>query len=186
MMGKYGIPMAIGLAIMGVFVASFAGTTLDTATRLQRYVLAEWGRTAGVKPLENRYVATGIAVLSAGVLALWDGTGGGALILWPLFGALNQLLASLGLLVIAIYLYRKEKPTWIVSIPLVFMLVMTAWAMVLNCKSFRADNRWHLLVITIIVLVLQAWIVVEGLVCWAAMRRERRESTPARAEGDSR
>ena len=53
------------------------------------------------------------------------GTGG--LILWPLFGATNQLLAGLSLLVVSFYLRRRELPTWIASLPMAFMLAIPAW-----------------------------------------------------------
>ena len=177
LMGSLGISIPLGLAIMGVFVASFAGTTLDTATRLQRYVVSEFGRVSGVDFLRNRYAATGVAVATAAGLALWDGKGGGAMVLWPLFGALNQLLASLGLLVLAIYLYRHRKPMIIAALPFVFMLVVTAWAMALNVKIFYAGGRFGLLAITAIVLALQIWMVVEAVIIWRRLSQERaRES----------
>lgn len=176
MMEAFGLPMTIGLAIMGVFVASFAGTTLDTATRLQRYIISEFGSTVRLSSLENRFVATGIAVGAAAALALWDGEGKGAMILWPLFGALNQLLASLALLVIAVYLHRKGRPVWMVTIPFLFMLTMTAWAMVINIRTFLAPPGkdhpdWHLLIIASIVLALQIWITVEAALVWRRARR---------------
>ena len=173
MISRCGIGYTLALAVMGVFVASFAGTTLDTATRLQRYIVTEFGRTTGIGVLENRYVATAFAVVTAGILALWDGAGAGALVLWPLFGALNQLLAALGLLVLTIYLYRKAKPIWMTAAPLVFMLVMTFWAMVLNLRTYRADGRQHLAIITAVVLALELWMLVEAAVVWRGLRRER-------------
>ncbi len=182
MMAAFGMPAVVGLAIMAVFVASFAGTTLDTATRLQRYIIGEFGRAVRVPLLENRYVATAIAVGTAGGLALWDGKGTGALILWPLFGALNQLLASLALLVVAVYLHRKQKPTWMVAAPFAFMLVMTAWAMAINIRSFRAAFQWHLFIIAAIVLALQAWITLEAAFVWLRIRKERRHGPPQGAE----
>ncbi|MCF8120183.1 MAG: carbon starvation protein A, partial [Deltaproteobacteria bacterium] len=78
-----GIPKVFALAIMGVFVASFAGTTLDTATRIQRYVIAELAGDLRLNFLTGRYVATAIAVGSALVLAFIAGASGtGALKLW--------------------------------------------------------------------------------------------------------
>ncbi|MFP4028262.1 MAG: carbon starvation protein A [Candidatus Brocadiia bacterium] len=177
LMGSFGIPVGLGVAIMGVFVASFAGTTLDTATRLQRYIIAEAGETVKVSVLKNRYVATAFVVVTAGALALWDGKGAGALVLWPLFGALNQLLASLALLILAVYLYRRGKPTWMVTLPLVFMLVMTGWAMVLNILKFQGESAWHLLIISGIVLVLQVWLTVEAAIIWFKVRKQRQEGS---------
>ena len=166
MMAAFGLPMAVGLAVIGVFVASFAGTTLDTATRLQRYIVSEFGSVLKVRWLENRYLATSVAVGTAAALALWDGKGAGAMVLWPLFGALNQLLASLALLVIAVYLHRRNKPTWLVVLPFCFMLMMTGWAMIINVEKFMEGQQWHLLVISVIVLALQVWITIEAAVVW--------------------
>ena len=174
MMEACGVPLVLGLAIMGVFVASFAGTSLDTATRLQRYVVSEFGKTVGVKALKNRYVATAVAVGAAALLTLWDGKGAGAMLLWPLFGGLNQLMASMALLVIAVYLYRRRSPTWVVTLPFVFMFAMTAWAMALNVRDYYNKGTWGLLAITVITLFLQAWMVVEAAIIWLRIRRERR------------
>ena len=86
---------------MGVFIASFAGTTLDTSTRLQRYVITELASQTGLRV--SVLNATLIAVLSGAFLAFSSGmSGNGALKLWPLFGALNQLLAMVGLGIIAL------------------------------------------------------------------------------------
>ena len=57
-----GIPLKMSIAIMAVLVASFAATTLDTATRLQRYVIHELAQTVNIKPLTNRYIATAFCV----------------------------------------------------------------------------------------------------------------------------
>ncbi|MDP6447245.1 MAG: carbon starvation protein A, partial [Pirellulaceae bacterium] len=92
-----GLPLRLSIGIVAVLVASFAATTLDTATRLQRYVLQELFTTAGLKPLANKYVATAIALVVAATVALFAGEkpGAGGMTLWPLFGATNQLLAGL-------------------------------------------------------------------------------------------
>lgn len=158
----FGIPFGIGITIMGVFVASFAGTTLDTATRLQRYAVTELSNSLGLKPLTNKYVATAIAILSAGLLALHDGKGAGGLLLWPLFGATNQLLAALALLVITVYLAKKGKPIIYTIIPFVLMLFMTGWAMIVQLKGFCCNNQFHLMAIDVIIIVLEVWMVIEA------------------------
>jgi carbon starvation protein len=166
MIAALGMPKAIGLTIMGVFVASFAGTTLDTATRIQRYVVAELFGDFKLDFFTNRYVATAIAVGTALVLAFATGaSGNGALKLWPLFGAVNQTLAGLALVVITLYLKKKGGLKWLISgIPAVFMLVMTIWALVLNQGAFGTQNNILLQAINVIILVIALWIAVEGLV----------------------
>ncbi|MHC4592192.1 MAG: carbon starvation CstA family protein [Planctomycetota bacterium] len=174
MMSSLGIPMALGIVIMGVFIASFAGTTLDTATRIQRYVLNELGSDLRIAPLKNRYSATTIAIVTAALLAFLTGADGkGALTLWPLFGAVNQLLAALALLLVTLYLRRRTQFGWLTTaLPFVFMLVMTHHAMVLNEVSFIRGGKWHLVVINGLVQVLAIWMTIEAICAFFRSRPE--------------
>ena len=156
-----GIEEKLAETILGVFVVSFAATTLDTATRIQRYVVSELAGTFKLKALQGRHPATAFAVVTALILALITGDGKGALILWPLFGATNQLLAGLSLLVITIYLYKRGKPVLLTAIPMVFMVFMTGWAMIVNVKNFYDTKDWLLLAINAIIIVFVAWMIVE-------------------------
>ena len=173
---------------MAVLVASFAATTLDTATRLQRYVIQELAQTVKIKPLTNRYVATGGALFLGGVVALIPGPkgpGSGGLILWPLFGATNQLLAGLAFMVIVFYLLRRNKPIWFALLPMIVMLIMPAWAML--WQMFHPDTGWWvqenylLFSFGVMVEALQIWMVVEGVRTWRqGSRTLSRPATPAR------
>ena len=166
MIESLGIPNGIAIVIMGVFVASFAGTTLDTATRVQRYVVAELAGDLKMEFLGGRYVATLIAVATAMVLAFITGAGGkGALVLWPLFGATNQILAALALIVAAVYLKAKGGAKWLVAgIPAVFMMTMTVWALVLNQTTYLGSHNILLMVMNFIILLVALWIAVEGVI----------------------
>jgi carbon starvation protein len=161
-----GIPKQFTLAIMAVFVASFAGTTLDTATRIQRYVIGELGQGLKLNFLTDRYVATAVAVGSALILAFATGASGkGALKLWPLFGAVNQTLAALALIIITLYLKATGGWKWLVAgVPAVFMSVMTIWAVVMNQLKFGTAHNVLLQVINLIILVIAVWILIEGLI----------------------
>ena len=166
MIASTGLPNSVAVVIMGVFVASFAGTTLDTATRIQRYVIAELFGGFNLKALTNRYVATFIAVGSALLLAFATGAGGkGALKLWPLFGATNQTLAALALIIITLYLKRRGGSKWLISgLPAIFMAVMTIWAVILNEVKFSAGHNALLTVINLLVLIIAVWILIEGVI----------------------
>jgi carbon starvation protein len=161
-----GIPKSFAIVIMGVFVASFAGTTLDTATRIQRYVLAELFGGIKLTALTGKYVATGIAIVSAGILAFATGASGvGAMKLWPLFGATNQSLAALALIIVALYLHTKGGAKWMIAgLPAIFMAVMTIWALVLNQANFLGAHNMLLTVINICILIIAVWIAIEGIV----------------------
>jgi carbon starvation protein len=157
------LPPMIGTAIMGVFVASFAGTTLDTSVRIQRYVIGEIASDLKIKAFANKWVATTLAVLTGAALAFATGANGkGALKLWPLFGAVNQMLAALSLLVITMYL--KKKGGWkflVAAIPCILMLTITCWAMVLNEIKFYKDENWLLVIIGGGIFILSIWMVAE-------------------------
>jgi carbon starvation protein len=179
-----GIPKQFTLAIMAVFVASFAGTTLDTATRIQRYVIGELGSSLKLNFLTDRYVGTAVAVGTALILAFATGASGkGALKLWPLFGAVNQTLAALALIIITLYLKAKGGLKWMVAgLPAVFMSIMTLWAVILNQVSFGTAHNTMLQVINLIVLIIAAWILVEGVIKFFKTGEEA-AGTPSPAVG---
>jgi carbon starvation protein len=160
LLASFGIPKAISIVIMGVFVASFAGTTLDTATRIQRYLLTE----TFPNTFKNKYFSTAVVILCALALIFSTGASGkGALALWPLFGAVNQTLAALALIIITVYLKEKLSWGWVVSgIPAAFMLVMSLWATILNQVSFGKQNNILLQVINVIIIVSMIWVAIEG------------------------
>jgi carbon starvation protein len=166
MIAATGLPMSFAIVIMGVFVASFAGTTLDTATRIQRYIVAELFSNFKMDFLTGKYMATSIAVLSALGLAFASGAGGnGALKLWPLFGAVNQTLAALALIIITVYLKEKGGIKWMISgIPAIFMIFMTIWALIVNQTNFGTQHNMLLQTVNMIVLVIAIWIAIEGLI----------------------
>jgi carbon starvation protein len=121
--------------------SAFCLTSLDTATRLARFMFQEFwvdstkGETpenvTGVKKvLANPYVATLITV----VLGILLGLNGYAKI-WALFGSANQLLAALGLMAVATWLGNVGKNNKMFVIPMIFMLVVTIASLLINTKS---------------------------------------------------
>ena len=184
-----GIPTTFAIALMGVFVASFAATTLDTACRLQRYVVQELARTLAPRHridgkrvgeyvdgnplywLTNRHVATIFAVLIAYLIARMPevpgGTPGkGGLLLWPLFGAVKQLLAGLAFLVITFWLRRRGLPLWMTGIPAIVMLILPALAMASNLRNFATKENWLLFGIGFATILLEIWMIVEAISVW--------------------
>ena len=166
MMETAGIPKNYALVLMGVFVASFAGTTLDTATRIQRYITTEIFSSLKVYAFENKHLATSFAVITAGLLAFSTGADGkGALTLWPMFGAVNQTLAALALTVITVYLRIKGGWKWIIAgIPAIFMIVVTFWASIMNEINYIKSHNALLYIVNLIIILLVIFIVFEGTV----------------------
>ncbi len=160
------IPKELGIVIIGVFIASFAATTLDSATRVQRYVVTELFRDVGIPQLTNRYLVTALAVLTAAGVAFSTGAdGSGAMKLWPMFGAVNQLLAALALLVITLYLRHRGAgfKMLVAGLPCLIMLALTIWAVCLNEVRFIGEEKGLLSVINGAVLLLSLWMVAESV-----------------------
>jgi carbon starvation protein len=165
-----GIPSRVATIFAAVVVISFAATTLDTSVRLQRYIIGELGVEYRVKLVQNRWVATLIAVVACALLALGLDRGAGGMRIWPLFGTTNQLLAGLSLLIITLFLFRQRRAVWVTIIPMTFLLVMTTWAMILNLRRFAGESQTLLLVVGGAIFVLEIWLLFEAV---AAIRRVR-------------
>lgn len=196
-----GLAPGFAIALMGVFVASFAATTLDTACRLQRYVIQELANTLTPKTtgrtmnpitwLTDKHgatifaviIATAIAALPVGSMAdwSWSTAGKGGLLLWPLFGATNQLLGGLAFLVIAFWMWRRQLPVWFIVIPMTFMLVLPGIAMTINIfeeGGYLATKNWLLTGIGAATIVLELWMIVEALRAWPKAKGILEETLP--------
>lgn len=172
-----GLEVGISATILTVMAALFAGTTMDTGLRLQRYVVQEVGEIAHVKPLQNGTVATLVALAFCLALAFGAGTGGaGGMLIWPLFGTTNQLLAGLTLSVVAVMLLRLRRPVLPVLVPLAFVLVMAILALFIQLGTFFSNGQWLLFGLGAVVLVAALFVAVE------AARGMRREYAQASAE----
>ena len=189
-----GIPLKLGIGVIAVLVACFAATTLDTATRLQRYVIQELAATLRVGPLSGKYGATLCAVTLASLVALIPGgpnnePGKGGLILWPLFGATNQLLAGLAFLVLVFYLARRGLPVVFALIPAIAMTILPTTALLWQLFNSRTGwiqhGEWLLTGFALAILGLQVWMVVECVLLYPRIRgvleKERPPLVPAAA-----
>jgi carbon starvation protein len=176
------IPLDLATIFAAVVVISFAATTMDTGVRLQRYVVQEIGEQLGVRALSrNLTVATTVAVVIPLGMALIPGEGEAGYtfgVLWQLFGTTNQLTAGLALSVIAVWVTRRGRNPIAVIIPLVFLLVMTTWALILNLLRFIEQEQWVLAPLDALIFILAVWLIAEAAMALMKARRE----TPAVAE----
>jgi carbon starvation protein len=163
-----GLSESLANTLMAVLVISFAATTLDTATRIQRFILNEFGKATKVKILSNRYIATLIAIIPAVLMAFWNitdpGSGGtrqAGWVLWPIFGASNQMLAALTLMVLTLYYWQKKKPFLPLLIPMLVIMVVTLTALMVNAIKFYGVNG-ILFVLNLILIALIFWMIYEG------------------------
>jgi carbon starvation protein len=179
-----GVPLALAKVFVATVAVGFALTTLDTGARLIRYNLQELGRAWRITPLVNPTLSTLLAVGLIGFFALLKApdpvTGElksvGAL-LWQLFGASNQLLAALSLLVVSLYLRSLGRPTLYTLLPMCLMLVATLTALVIGMQGFAAKGNTLLLGVSAVIFALAVWLVGEAIVAW---RRGTRTAVPTR------
>ena len=154
-LGDYGK----AFAILGL--NAFILTTLDTATRITRYITSE---VFGVK---NIFLATLLVVVASAALALsgkWN-------LLWPVFGAANQLIAGIALLIAAAWLLNRGRRAHFVLGPGIFMLVTTIGAFAFQCwqallrknEAGEVSPDWLMVFLTGILIILAITVFVETL-----------------------
>ena len=140
----------------------------------------EFSETLGMPLLGGRYISSALAVVAIGLFAFFkiDGQSAG-LALWALFGTTNQLLGGLTLITVTLYLVIRRKNCLYTFIPMVFMLITTIAAMASNIRTFYLKDQLLLFVIGVGLLVLAAWLVIEGTLRFLQIRRDLQQSETA-------
>jgi len=155
-LGGYGGLIAI--TILNAFIL----TTLDTATRISRYLTEELFR------VKNRYLSTAAIVLLCATLALsgkWNR-------IWPIFGASNQLVAALALFVLSCWLMARHKPAKLTLLPALFMLVTTVAALFIQTLKYFKSKDCILSAISILLIILAIFMLYEIIRYALTMRRK--------------
>ncbi len=144
-----GLPHNVGLTFISLTISAFMLTTLDTATRITRFIIHEMAMpkmnsrskpNVIMKIFLNRYSATIIVVILSGYMAI----SGDAGMIWPVFGASNQLLAALTLFVLTIIFVIEKRSIWAVLLPFLGMITISGWALAeLFILNLRA-HQWAL------------------------------------------
>lgn len=166
----WGLSVSFSSTILAVMVVLFAGTTMDSGVRLQRYIIQEWGEIYQIPALKNGLVATLVAVGTCLLLAFGAGgsSGSGGMIIWPLFGSTNQILASMTLLVISVMLIKLKRPAIYTLVPMMFVIVMAFLAGVIKLKEYYLAGNYLLVGLDAIVLVVSVLVMLES---WSVIRR---------------
>jgi len=175
MAAGWGLPIAVGTTLLAVMAVLFAATTMDTGVRLQRYIIQEWGEIHHLGPIARNAPATLLAVTACMALAFGAGgmEGTGGLLIWPLFGTTNQLLAALTLMVISLMVLRAGRPALFTLVPMVLILLVTLAALLIQLGQFWRDANYFLLALDLVVLVAAVAVVLE---VFSAMTRARRSA----------
>lgn len=173
----WGIPFSITETLLATMVVLFAGTTMDSGVRLQRYIIQEWGDIYNIPILKKGGLATLVAVACCLALAFGAGgaSGSGGLIIWPLFGSTNQILAGLTLLVVTVMLIKLGRPAKYTMIPMVFVLITSSWAALIKLKEFYEAGNWLLVTIDFIVVVTTFMVILEAASVISKFERKAHE-----------
>ena len=171
----FGVPQSAGVVFGLLAVSTFLLTTLDTGTRLSRFVFEEF---FGLNNPRWRYLSTFVTLILPAVIVFMRFRGPGGNIIpawqkiWPVFGATNQLLAAMALLVVFVWLaYRKRRKAF-VFIPMVFMFVTTVTMLIMLIRDnlFAAGGQWLIGTICLLLLVLALCVVVDTVWHWSRIR----------------
>jgi carbon starvation protein len=167
-----------GAAVAAVMLNSFVLTTLDTATRINRYILEEislsWRfiqrphqqtqkdsteskKWSGGATTINLYTSTAIVVGLSLLLAIGNWS-----LIWPVFGAANQQVAALALITVSLVLLNMGKSAWITIYPAIFMLATTIGALIYQGIGFFKASNWLLGIISLILLFLALFVCIEA------------------------
>lgn len=166
-MGLLGIGFSVAFPFALLAFSTFVYDTLDVCTRLSRYILQE---LLGLKGMAGAVIATAASLLLP-LVFLMVTKEKGYLVAWPIFGTSNQLLASLILLAVAVWMLRMGRNAWIALIPMAFMMTMTLWALGLQVVPFaRAvhtgqalkPDGWISGIVGTVLLILSVWLIVES------------------------
>ncbi len=172
-----GIPLQFAVTFGMLAFATFVYDTLDVCTRLARHLFCEFTgwrtRTGGIVGTVLTLAIPFLAVAQT-VTDAAGNTVPAYRVIWPLFGATNQLLAGLTLIGLTLWLVRTGKPMvlrWLVAVPMVFMMTMTLSALWLQLTAPKAPVP--ILVVGGILLVLAVWITVEAALAAVSALRSR-------------
>ncbi len=150
-LGRFGFVFGV------VMINAFVLTTLDTSVRLARFITAEL--TEPLLPLlKNRFLSTLLVCGAALALALT----GNVATLWKMFGASNQLVASLAMIVVSVYLMRVNRPVVYTLVPALFMLATTCGALIWQFIGFMSTDT-TLSITALVLLGLALYVGISGV-----------------------
>lgn len=164
LMNSFGVPVKMGTVFVTLAFSAFALTSLDTATRIGRFLMQELSENLPeANPLRkvggNMYIAT-IATIAVSVIFLVAGYAK----VWPIFGAANQLLAAFALMAITAWVLKKGKHSLETIIPMVLMFAITLTALfILIKKNLSAGGFVPLAIVGIVLFILAILQILEAI-----------------------
>jgi carbon starvation protein len=153
-----------------IMLKTFVLTTLDTATRLGRFIVTE-SLGSAIPLFRRRMLASLMTILPAFYLG-WTNSWK---VMWPVFGAANQLIAALALVVLSAYLVGVRKPNKLTVLPAIFMSFTTVaallWLAFNGSTGFFFTEKRTLGITALLLVILAAYMLFEGIKVFGRLRR---------------
>jgi len=162
-----GIPKQMGTTFASLAISAFCLTTLDTATRLARFIFQEFFKQKNKESiLSNRYVGTFITVVFSALLAF---SGSGEKI-WKIFGSANQLLAAIALLAVTVWVAELGKKFLFIAIPMIIMFFITLSALGWLIYQCVYDGSTTLSIFSILLFIVTLVLIIQAFIHFRRMK----------------
>lgn len=167
----FGVSPLYGTIFGILLVEGFVVTTLDTAVRLNRYLFEELWQVIfrNVPKIMKSYLFNALlCVFLMYILAYKNAF----LVIWPIFGSANQLLASLALIAVSVWLVNRKKTAWFTVLPAVFMMVTTIYSLiVLLFDKYLPKNNIMLSVVDVLLIVFSMGVIFLSIRKWRELKQ---------------
>ena len=167
----FGVPPVYGTIFGILLVEGFVVTTLDTAVRLNRYLFEELWQVIfkNVPKIMKSYLFNALLCVFLMYILAYNNA---FLVIWPIFGSANQLLASLALIAISVWLVNKKKTAWFTILPAVFMMVTTLYSLfILLIEKYIPKQNIMLSVADVLLIILSLGVIVLAFKKWRELKK---------------
>jgi carbon starvation protein len=166
-----GISPVYGTIFGILLVEGFVVTTLDTAVRLNRYLFEELWQVIfkNVPKIMKSYLFNSLLCVVLMFILAYNNA---FLVIWPIFGSANQLLASLALIAVSVWLVKRKKTAWFTILPAVFMMITTLYSLVvLLIEKYIPKQNIMLSVVDVLLIILSIGVIVLAYKKWKELRK---------------
>ena len=167
----FGFPLVYGTIFGILLVEGFVVTTLDTAVRLNRYLFEELWQAMfkEVPAILNTYLFNALLSVALMYVLAYNNA---FLVIWPIFGSANQLLASLALIAVSVYLVNRGKNALFTVLPAIFMTVTTIYSLIsLLLNNYLPKKNYMLSTVDFLLIILSIGVVILALKKWKELRK---------------
>ncbi len=166
----FGLPPLYGTIFGILLVEGFVVTTLDTAVRLNRYLFEELWQMIfkNVPKIFKTYIFNALISVVLMYLLAYNNA---VMVIWPIFGSANQLLASLALIAVSVWLVNRKKTAWFTILPAMFMMVTTIYSLIyLLVEKYLPKKNIALSAVDILLIVLSLGVIYIAFRKWRQLK----------------